>query len=339
MADIPCIDIGPFLTGDARSRAAIAAAWGRAFEEVGFATITGHGVPPDKIARAYDALMRFFALPQADKLASAMSGRVKSHGYQPFGVESVARTRGEDPPPDLCEALTFEGLHLETAERLSGLRSEVTGNIYPREPDDMAESVRAYYMAVHSLLGTLMRLSACALDLPEDFFVPYYDRHRAELRCAHYPAQAVEPEPGQLRYGAHSDYGAMTLLRQDDAPGGLQACTKSGEWIDVRPVADAYVINIGDLMARWTNDRWRSTLHRVVNPPRDARGPTRRLSLVLFTGPNKDAIIEGLPTCVDADHPAKYPPVRAIDYIQEKLDASMPEKLAARAPGSVHAAV
>ncbi|MBV8534925.1 MAG: isopenicillin N synthase family oxygenase [Alphaproteobacteria bacterium] len=330
MVEIPCIDIGPFASGDAAARATLAKQWGCAFEQVGFATITGHGVPAAVIARAYDALMRFFDLPQAHKLAWAMEGRVKMRGYQPFGVESVAATRGEDLPPDLVEALTFEGIHLETADALAGLRSAVTGNIYPSEPADLVEAVRAYYMAVHRLLGTLMRLSALALDLPEDFFARYYDRHRAELRCAYYPAQEVEPEPGQLRYNAHSDYGAMSLLRQDDAPGGLQACTTSGDWIDVRPVPDSYVVNIGDLMARWTNDRWRSTLHRVVNPPRNARGPTRRLSLILFTGPNKDALIEALPSCVDAAHPAKYPPVRAMDYIQSKFDESMPEKLAAR---------
>jgi isopenicillin N synthase-like dioxygenase len=166
--------------------------------------------------------------------------------------------------------------------------------------------------------------------MPEDFFLPHYDRFRGTMRCAHYPAQAVEPEPGQLRYGAHSDYGGLTLLRQDEAPGGLQAYTRSGEWIDVRPVANSYVINIGDLMARWTNDRWRSTLHRVVNPPRHKNGPTRRLSLVMFSGPNDDALIECLPSCVDAAHPAKYQPVRASDYIQGKLNASMPEKLAAQ---------
>lgn len=334
MAEIPCIDIEPFLTGDARARAAVVKEWGRTFEEVGFATIIGHGVPPDTIERAYDALMRFFDLPEADKMAWAESRRVKEQGYIPFGIESVAATRGEDRPPDLCEGLQFQGIHLETAERLAGLRSELTGNLYPAAPADLAEAVRAYYMAVHHLLDKLMRLSACALDMPEDFFVPYYNRHRAQLRCVHYPAQPVEPEPGQLRYGAHSDYQGLTLLRQDDAPGGLQARTKAGEWIDVRPVAGAYVINVGDLMARWTNDRWRSTLHRVVNPPRDIRGPTRRLSLVLFTGPNNDAVIEALPSCVDADHPAKYPPVNAGDYLQAKLDASMPEKLAANAPSA-----
>lgn len=326
MVEIPCIDVAPFLSGDAAARAAVAKEWAAAFEEVGFATIVGHGVTDAVIARAYDALLRFFDLPMDEKLAWTEQRRVKEQGYMPFGIESVSRTLGEDRPPDLCEALQFANMHLETAGPLAGLHSPVTHNIYPTRPEDLAEAVRDYFMAVHRLLDLLMRLSAVALDLPEDYFVPFFSRHRAQLRCVHYPAQPEEPEPGQMRYGPHSDYQGLTILRQDDAPGGLQACAKTGEWIDVRPVPGAYVINIGDLMARWTNDRWRSTLHRVVNPPRDVRGPTRRLSLVLFTGPDDDAVISCLPSCVDTAHPAKYPPVRSRDYLETKLEASMPEK-------------
>lgn len=327
MARIPCIDLTPFRAGDPRGRAAVARQWGEAFEGIGFATVVGHGVSPEKTESAYGALMRFFDLSLAEKTAWSVADRVKSRGYLPVGIESVARTRGDDRPADLCEALVFAGINNERPGALSGLRSETTGNLYPSNPPQLADAMRAYFMEVYQLLTTLLQLSACALSLQEDFFAPYFDRRRATLRCVHYPAQAVEPEPGQLRYGAHSDYGALTVLRQDDAPGGLQAYTVQGEWVDVPPTPGSYVINIGDLMARWTNDRWRSTLHRVVNPPRDARGPTRRLSLVLFSGPNPDAVISCLPSCVDHARPAKYPPVRADEYIQAKLDSSMPESL------------
>jgi isopenicillin N synthase-like dioxygenase len=330
MTTLPCIDVAALLQGSVTGRTQIAQQWGRAFEDLGFVTIVGHGVPEVTSARAYSKLMEFFDLPLDMKLRSSVQSRVKARGYLPIGIESVARTRGADTPPDLCEALVFFGINFELPGNLAGVHSEVTGNIYPDMPQGLADAVRDYYMALHRLVRVLMRLSACALHMPEDFFDPYYDRFRGTLRCAHYPAQAVEPEPGQLRYGAHSDYGGLTLLRQDEAPGGLQVYTRGGEWIDVRPVANSYVINIGDLMARWTNDRWRSTLHRVVNPPHNVNGPARRLSLVLFSGPNDDALIETLPSCVDAAHPAKYRPVRARDYIQDKLNASMPEKLEAK---------
>jgi isopenicillin N synthase-like dioxygenase len=328
MTSIPCVDLTLLLDGDAAGRAEVGQQWRQAFEEVGFATIVGHGVPEATTARAYGQLMKFFSLPLETKLVWSVDERVKTRGYLPIGIESVARTKGEQTPPDLCEALVFYGIHFEKPGPLVAGRSEVTGNIYPSAPEGLAEAVRDYYMALHRLVRDLMRLSARALNLPEDFFAPYYDRFRATLRCAHYPAQLEEPQPGQLRYGAHTDYGGLTLLRQDEAPGGLQAYTRGGQWIDVCPVANSYVINIGDLMARWTNDRWRSTLHRVVNPPRKSSGPASRMSLVLFTSPNEDALIECLPSCVDTVHPAKYKPVRAHDYIQDRLNASMPETLA-----------
>jgi isopenicillin N synthase-like dioxygenase len=330
MTEIPCIDIGAFRAGDPDGR--VARAWGRAFEEVGFATIVGHGIPESVIERAYDSVLRFFDLPLAEKLRWDAGQRVKTRGYLPIGIESVARTRGDDRPADLCEALVFYGVNLDIAAGLESTHSAITGNLYPSEPAGLADAIRTYFLAVYRLGGLLMRISARALDLPEGYFEPYFDRRRGTLRAVHYPDQPDEPVPGQLRYGAHSDYGGLTILRQDAAPGGLQVFAKSGEWIDVHPVPGSFVINVGDLMARWTNDRWCSTLHRVVNPPRDATGSTRRLSLVLFTGPNDDAVVSCLPTCTDERRPARYPPVRAADYIQEKLSTSMPKTLAAPAP-------
>ncbi len=328
MIGIPCIDIGPFYFGNAAERAAIAKSWGTAFEEVGFATIVGHGVPDGLAGRLYRNALKFFEQPLATKLLWQVPDRVKTKGYLPVGIESVARTRGDARPADLCEALVFSSVHLEPGDLPADGRSPVTGNLYPADPADLTNSVRLYFRGVYDLAGTLMRISALALDLPEEYFKPFIDRRRGTLRAVLYPDQPEEPKPGQLRYGAHSDYGGLTILRQDDAPGGLQVFTRSGEWIDVTPVPGSFVINIGDLMARWTIDRWRSTLHRVKNPPRDAAGSTRRLSLVMFTGPNDDAIIECLPTCATAARPAQYPPVKASDYIRDKLNASMPEALA-----------
>ncbi len=325
---VPRIDIQPFLQGNIEQRRAVAREWGRAFEEVGFATIVGHGVPEPTATGAYNVLSRFFDLPLEEKMRWSVTDRVKTKGYLPVGIESVARTRGDDRPPDLCEALVFAGIDREEPGELRGKVSSITGNVYPDTPPQLTNAVREYYMAVKSLSVTLMRLSALALDLTEDYFLPFMDRQRGTLRAVAYPDQPDEPKPGQLRYGAHSDYGGLTILRQDDAPGGLQVFTKTGEWLDVMPVARSFVINVGDLMARWTNDRWVSTLHRVINPPRHLTGSTKRLSLVLFSGPNEDAIISCLPTCTDASRPVKYPPVRASVHTQEKLNASMPKKLA-----------
>ena len=127
-------------------------------------------------------------------------------------------------------------------------------------------------------------------------------------------------EPGQLRAGEHTDYGTITILRPENVPGGLQVLDRSGAWLDVRTVPGSYVINIGDAMQYWTNDRWISTLHRVVNPPRDLAGSTRRQSIVFFHTPNDDALIECLPTCHDAANPPRYAPVAAGEHLRRKSE-------------------
>jgi len=326
---VPVVDIGAIYGQAPDALAKTAREFGAAFERFGFATIVGHGVSPATIAAAYDAGNAFFDLPLAHKLASTVPDRVKGRGYVPAGVESVARTLGSNRPPDLVEALVFAGMQDETLPLPVGGISAATGNLFPAEPPELAAAFHAYFMAVRELAGTLMRLAAVALDLPADYFAPYIDRRRGTLRAAFYPEQPDPPAPGQLRYGAHTDYGGFTILRQDDAPGGLQV-DLDGSWIDVTPQLGAFTINIGDLVSRWTNGRWRSTLHRVVNPPRDAHASTRRLSLVFFSGPNDDAIIECLPTCQGPDRPVLYPPVVARDYIRAKLDSSMPTSLERR---------
>lgn len=327
MYEIPRIDIAPFRRGSPADKARVAREFGAAFENIGFATIVGHGVPDELVRRTYDTARAFFDLPLDEKMQSAQQARVKTRGYFPLGIESVALTRNEDKPYDLCEALIFSTLMREAADLAPGTISPEIGNIVPRRPAGLYPVYRGYFQAMHELVDTLMHLSALALDLPEDYFTPFIDVRRGTLRTVEYPNQIEEPKPGQLRYGAHSDYGGLTILRQDAAPGGLQACTVTGDWIDVMPTPESFVINVGDLMARWTNDRWRSTLHRVMNPPRDATGSTRRLSLVFFSGPNDDAVIECLPTCTGANRPAKYAPVKAIDYVSQKRDLSMPEEL------------
>jgi isopenicillin N synthase-like dioxygenase len=134
-----------------------------------------------------------------------------------------------------------------------------------------------------------------------------------------YPHPEVPPLPGQLRASAHTDYGSLTILRQDNAPGGLQVLNKDGSWQDVKTGdQDVFIINLGDLMARWTNDQWVSTIHRVINPPPDAKGSTRRQSMAFFHNLNADALVETIPTCITPENPLKYEPVRALEYILQK---------------------
>ena len=149
------------------------------------------------------------------------------------------------------------------------------------------------------------------------------DKPISALRALNYPHPTTPPLPGQLRAGAHSDYGSLTILLPEAASGGLEIFTPEQTWRPVPPVAGAFIINLGDLMARWTNDRWVSTLHRVVNPSPDATGSTRRQSFAYFHQPNWHAAIACLPSClVDGAQP-KYEPVLSGPYLMSKFHATV----------------
>lgn len=312
---IAVVDIDPFIHGDDVSRKHTARAFGDAFETTGFAVIVGHGVPETLATDLYDGVTEFFLEPYEEKARYIPPEQTKGRGYLPVGIESVAKTLTGETPPDLCEALVFAAPHREAA----GGRP----NIWPARPARLRPIVTEWTRQIVKLTDHLAKLSALALDLPESFFDSAYRDPALVLRFVNYPDQPTPPRPGQLRYGEHHDYGALTILRQDAAPGGLQIKDSDGEWKEAGVVPESFVINVGDLMARWTNNRWRSTLHRVTNPDRGLTGSTRRLSLVAFTGPNENHEVACLPSCTDAEHPALFEPVKAGDYVMAKLRASM----------------
>jgi isopenicillin N synthase-like dioxygenase len=178
--------------------------------------------------------------------------------------------------------------------------------------------LEAYYEAISGLGERLRRLFALALDLPEDWFEDKFRDHSSSIRVVNYPAPAGEPEPGQLRAGAHTDYGCMTILRTQEAAGGLQVQTRAGEWLDVHAVPDSFVVNLGDMMARWTNDQWAATLHRVAVPPAELRAGSRRQTIVFFHDPRADAVIECIPGCGTS----RYEPVTALEHVKAKAAAT-----------------
>jgi isopenicillin N synthase-like dioxygenase len=322
---IPQIDIAPFLSGDQTCRREIAKQWGSAFETIGFATIVGHSVPEALIEDLHFEAQRFFDQPLEAKQRCIQPGDTDTQGYAGLGTEGLARTLDADalPTPDYCEKITFNYIDWEHTGPSNELDKQIfRPNLWPTEPPRLHSLVETYFDHVHALAHTLMRIGALALDLPEDFFVPYYARMTTQLALVDYPDQKPAPLPGQVRSGAHVDYLGFTILRQDDAPGGLQVRLPDGGWIDVAPVPRAFVINAGELLARWTNGRWKSNVHRVVNPPRNLSQSARRLSIALFTGPNHDSMIECLPTCQSEEVPPQYRSVRAWDHFVEKVRAS-----------------
>ena len=322
LRSVPVIDIAPFLSGSPEGRRQVAAAVGQACEEIGFLIVKGHGVPRELVGDMYDVSRRFFDLPLDEKMKT--HGRERSRGYGPIGEEALSYGLGKAAPADVKESLYEGPMDVPDTPYFRGPvgAPHFVPNVWPRRPVGLEAIWRAYYRQMERLAGDIMRIFAIALDLPEHFFDDKIDNHVSRVRAINYPDQAEPPLPGQLRAGEHTDYGTITILRIEDAPGGLEVRNRQGEWLDVAAAPDAFVVNIGDLMMHWTNDRWISTLHRVLNPPRDAALGTRRISLVFFHQPNYDALIECLPSCQGPGRPAKYPPVTSGEHRNRKFAAT-----------------
>ena len=179
--------------------------------------------------------------------------------------------------------------------------------------------MRAYFLELEALSMRLARYMASALGLPSSWFTDKLDRHASQLRLLHYPVPEGALKPGQLRCGAHTDLGMMTILRNQAAAGGLHVKPRGSDWLDAPAIDDTFIVNIGDLLMRWTNDRWVSTPHRVAEPPASARSGSRRLSIGYFTRPNYDAPIECIPTCTSAEEPPRYAVTTVKEYNDERF--------------------
>ena len=298
---VPTIDIAPFTAGETADSAEVIEPVRIACEEIGFFVLTGHGVDEAVVSRIYEASRAFFDLPTEEKDKIGETGPVLG-GLMHFGLakEALAATLGGEPVPDLKEALDFG----------PGFR----GDPWPGRPPGFESAWRAYFDAMSALAATLRNIFAAALGLAPDFFEDKFRGHLSSLRVIDYPEQPTPPAPGQLRAGAHSDYGVLTILRTEDAPGGLQVRTRAGRWSDVPHIPGSFVINIGDAMMRWTNDRWISTQHRVVNPPVDTVQSTRRQSIAYFHNPARDAVLECLPSFREKGGAPRYPPISYGEY-------------------------
>lgn len=314
MTHVPLIDISPFLRGDAEGKRRVAAEINQACEEIGFFLVTGHGVDQAQIDRTYASAEAFFDQPTAAKLAIRLPAPHISRGYTPLAGESLAAGLGEQSPGDLKEMVDMGPIDVPIGAYFT--RPEAANhfapNLWPDHPEGFRPVMESYYRRMNRLANDLMAIFALALDLPEDFFFDKLNKNLSALRIICYPEQTTPPEPGQLRSGAHTDYGTLTILMSNKAVGGLQARHRDGYWVDVVPEPGTFVINIADAMQVWTNDRWVSTLHRVVNPPAALAGQAgraRRQSLVFFHQPNYDALIDTLPSCFGPERPRKYEPM------------------------------
>ncbi len=318
--EVPVIDISGWFGNDEAARDRVAAAFGQACEEWGFLVISGHGIDPELIEQIRATTKEFFDLPVEQKLRNAAAGRKGGRGYYPMLAKSLARTMGDaNAPGDLRESFR-SGVESFSDDQANLKKSEhVAPNPWPDTPVEFKRLWTRYFDDCNRLSVEMMRICARALKLPDDWFDDKMDRSIGNVTAQHYPKLETVPEPGQIRSGAHTDFGTLTLLMTEDKPGGLEVRGLDGEWHPVKPLPGTYIVNLGDMMAQWTNDKWRSTLHRVVNPPVHAGESTRRLSMVFFHMPNDDALIECIPSCTDESNPPRYSPIRAGEHLAEKL--------------------
>ena len=318
---VPIIDIAPFLEGTPEGVTRVAQAVAHACEEIGFFQITGYGVSEEFIQEVYDMSRRFFDLTEAQKAAAAQPAPDQVRGWTAVGKEGLSYSLDAAAPGDLKEKMDMGPFDAPADEYHTCAEAgpHFAPNVWPDALPEMRSLWERYFAEMSEVSRQVMRIFAVGLGLDTDYFEDKINEHISMFRALNYPDQPTPPLEGQLRAGAHSDYGSLTLLRQEQRPGGLQVMTKSGQWLDVPAVKGALVVNIGDLMAEWTNDRWVSTLHRVVNPPRDAAHDSRRISLVFFHQPNYDAMISCLPTCVKLGEAPRHTAISSGDHLFSKF--------------------
>jgi len=288
---VPLIDLS------AEGDSALARRIDAALREDGFFAVTGHGVPQTVCDAAFGAAHCFFALADSQKARWHIDGWPVKRGFDPIGWQSL----DVGMPPDIKESFylgnTSHGPNQWPDEALvPGFRA----------------ACEQYALAMEQLARRLMALCAQALGMAPQAFEGYMRDPTCTTRLLHYPPQPMAAMPGQIGCGAHTDWGALTLLAQDDA-GGLQVQRADGSWFDVAPMPGALVVNTGDMMPRWTNDRWRSTMHRVIN----RHSGKDRWSIAYFFDLDPEARIAPLPCCIGAGNPARYVPVTAGEHLIE----------------------
>jgi isopenicillin N synthase-like dioxygenase len=319
-------DLRAFATGrtpPSEEAVATARAIDDTLQSTGFLLVTGHGISDDVRSAYFDAMRRFFALPMEEKDAIAIGLSEHHRGYVGFATETLEGALGGDGDA-VGEALTGDMKEtLDTGIEYGADHPAVVAGTPLHGPnqwpdlDGFREAVEAYRVASIEAAERMQRALAMALDLDPGYFVDQPGETMYHLRLIHYPPMdRLTPKPGQLGCGAHTDYGTLTLLA-DDGVGGLQVRQRSGEWTDV-PVPEGHlVVNLGDLMAIWTNDRWVSNPHRVVNPP-----GVDRYSSPLFVTPPFHLRIEALDTCLADGATPRHEPMVSGPYLLSRFDGT-----------------
>ena len=305
VANIPVVDLH-------KTDEEVAATVRHACCRYGFFYVTNHDVAEPLLDRVFQQSARFFALPMEKKLTCLANE--SNHGYTRMGEETL------DPDNQTCGD-TKEGYYV-VLERPAMTEAELKDkplsgpNVWPNEAelglDGWRDTMLEYFGVMHSLGMRLTGHLALALGQPKNFFDGHFSDSMSALRLLHYNPTKSAPAEGVFACGEHTDYGMLTLLKTDSIP-GLQVKPRGGDWIDVPPLPGAFIVNLGDMLQRWSNDLFCSTPHRVLNTTGQ-----HRYSVPFFFEPDFDTMVKCIPSCCGADNPPKYPPIQSGTHLLNK---------------------
>jgi len=306
--NIPVVDLLAFTDGDEAAKIAFVQQLGAAYEQVGFVAVKNHGISDDLIANLYTQVHQFFTLPVAEKKKYEIAGLAGQRGYTSFGKEHA---KGFDAP-DLKEFFQF-GQEVADGEPEQDLYPE---NVVVNEIPEFTPALLSAFRAFESAGASLLKATALYLNLDEAYFGGHIHNGNSILRAIYYPPITSEPQSA-IRAEQHEDINLITLLVGASAD-GLEILNMQGEWIPVTSLPEQIVVNVGDMLQRLTNNRLKSTTHRVVNPPRE-KWSVPRFSIPFFLHPKKEMSLACLPSCIDEIHPKAYEDCTAGEYLDERL--------------------
>jgi isopenicillin N synthase-like dioxygenase len=303
---IPVVDLKDFLSGNQGQIRAFVQALGKAYEEVGFVAVKNHGMSDDLILDLYKYVQQFFSLAQDQKKKYEKAELAGQRGYTSFGKEHA---KGSEAP-DLKEFFQY-GQTVEDGEQIN-----YPANVKVEEVPQLFPTFFKAYRGFEKSGTALLSAIAMYLGLSEDYFKTHIHNGNSILRAIHYPPITREPKSA-IRAEQHEDINLITLLVGASAD-GLQILNRQDEWVGVTSLPEQIVVNVGDMLQRLTNNKLKSTTHRVVNPPRE-KWHTSRFSIPFFLHPKSEMSLACLDSCVDGQNPKSYPDITAGEYLDERL--------------------
>lgn len=312
--EVPSLDLADFSSGDPKRKAAFVKNLGEAYQNIGFVAIKNHGLSQRLQDQLYEAIQRFFSLNDTKKAAYEHPEIGYQRGYTAKGKEHAkGRNTG-----DLKE-FYHVGQDLDAIPDNDPVKATYPSNVWPSEIEGFKEAALEAYKTIENAGKSMLRAIALYLDLPEDYFEDKVNHGNSILRCIHYfPIENPDEVPGDaVRAAEHGDINLITLLMGASAD-GLQVLRRDGKWIPITALPEQLVVNVGDMLERLTNKKLKSTIHRVVNPPREKMN-TSRYSIPFFMHPRSEMDLSCLESCVDSEHAKAFPDITAGDFLEERL--------------------